>query len=79
MSKVDFELNREGVRELMLSDEMTSGLESLAAAALAKLGEGYSMNTHKGQNRVNVEVSADTFAARKENATDNTILKAVQG
>lgn len=78
MSKVDFELNREGVRELMLSDEMTSGLESLAASALAKLGEGYSMNTHKGQNRVNVEVTADTLAARKENATDNTILKAVQ-
>lgn len=79
MNKVKFELNREGVRELMLSEEMTSGIESLANMALARLGEGYSTNTHKGKNRVNVEITADTIEARKENATDNTILKAVQG
>lgn len=79
MSKVKFELNREGVRALMLSDEMTDGLETLAGGVLGRLGEGYSTNTRKGKNRVNVEITADTYKARKDNATNNTILKAVQG
>ncbi len=78
MAKVKFELNREGVRELMLSAEMQSGLESIANGALGRLGDGYSVNTHRGRNRVNVEVQADTFQARRENMEDNTILKAVQ-
>lgn len=79
MAKTSFELNREGVRALMLSDEMQSGLEAIANQALARLGDGYSVNTHHGRNRVNVEVTADTYQARHENATNNTILKAVQG
>ena len=79
MAKVKFELNREGVRELMKSKEMTSGLEAIAGNVLSRLGEGYSSNTYVGRNRVNVEVKADTFKARRENAQNNTILKAVQG
>ena len=62
----------------MLSGEMTAGLESLAGGILAKLGDGYATNTYHGKNRVNVEVEAVTDAARRENATSNTILKAVQ-
>ena len=79
MAKVKFELNREGVRELMKSDEMVSVLESYANKAVAQLGDGYSSNTHVGRNRANAEVTADTFQARRENAQFNTILKAVQG
>ena len=79
MAKFKFELNRAGVRELMLSKEMEAGLESLGANALARLGDGYSVNTRRGRNRVNVEVKADTWAARRENMEANTILKAVQG
>ena len=79
MAKVKFELNRAGVRDLMLSDAMESGLEGLAGGILSRLGEGYSTNTYHGKNRVNVEVQADTFKARRENAKNNTILKAVQG
>lgn len=78
MSK-GFELNRAGVRKLMLSAEMRSGLESIAGDILARLGDGYSTNTFQGKNRVNVEVMADTYEARRENMKNNTILKAVQG
>lgn len=63
----------------MLSDEMRSGLEEIAGGVLGRLGEGYSTNTFRGKNRINVEVTADTYEARKENAESNTILKAVQG
>ena len=79
MAKVKFELNKAGVRELMLSDEMESGLESIAGKILARLGDGYSTNTFHGKNRINVEVKADTYAARRDNMKNNTILKAVQG
>lgn len=80
MAKVSFELDRAGVRELMMSDEMANGLSALAGEIVARLGDGYSASLpYKGENRVNVEVSADTYAARRENASNNTILKAVQG
>ena len=79
MAKSKFEMNRAGVRELMLSQEMRAGLESLGAAALSRLGEGYEMETYHGQNRWNVEVKAETYEAKLENAKNNTILKAVQG
>lgn len=78
MGKVHFELNRAGVRELMLSPEMQSGLESMAGGILARLGDGYETETFKGRNRINVEVKAETLEARRENLRDNTILKAVQ-
>lgn len=78
MGKVRFELNRAGVRELMLSPEMQAGLESMAGGILARLGDGYEIETFKGRNRINVELKAETFEARRENLRDNTILKAVQ-
>lgn len=50
----------------------------MAGGILARLGDGYETETFKGRNRINVEVKAETFEARRENLRDNTILKAVQ-
>lgn len=79
MANVKFELNKEGVRELLSSQEMESVLADYANAALGRLGDGYSVNTHTGKNRVNAEITADTFKARKENSEDNSILKSLRG
>lgn len=79
MAKVKFELNRDGVRELMRSPEMMAVCESYANRALGNLGSGYEVSTMTGRNRVNAEVRAETFAARKENLENNTILKALGG
>lgn len=79
MGKVIVELDRAGVRELLLSPDLQEGMEHLAYDALGRLGDGYSVNTYHGRNRVNVEVTADTYEAAKENMEYNTILKAVQG
>jgi hypothetical protein len=51
--------------------------EGYANKAKSQLGEGYSVTTHTGKNRVNASVAAQTFKARRENAENNTILKAV--
>lgn len=79
MAKVRFELNREGVRELLRSKEMMDVCQEYANNALGKLGDGYEVTTHTGSNRVNAEVAAVTYEAKKENLSDNTIIKAVFG
>lgn len=79
MANVKVELNREGVRELLKSQEMMDICREYADAALGRLGGGYEVDTHTGKNRVNAEVKAVTYSAKKENHRNNTILKAVLG
>lgn len=79
MAKVKFVLNWQGVRELMKSKEMMDICSKYANNALARLGDGYEVNTYSGENRVNAEVYAQSFAAKRENIKSNTILKAVFG
>lgn len=79
MKKTGFELNYEGVGQLLKSEEMKNICKSYADAAVRKLGDGYSVSTYTGTTRVNASVRAETFEARKENSQNNTILKAVYG
>lgn len=79
MANIRFELNREGVRDLLKSKEMMDICQGYANNALAKLGDGYEVTTHTGSNRVNAQVEAVTYSAKKENLTDNSIIKAVFG
>ena len=79
MANVKVVLNREGVRELLRSQEMLSICSEYANAALGRLGDGYEVSTHIGQNRVNAEVLAATFKARKDNQENNSILKSLRG
>lgn len=79
MAKVKFQLNRNGVRELLKSSEMQSICLDYANSALGRLGPGYEVSSHSGRNRVNAEVKAETFAAKRDNLKNNSILKAVKG
>lgn len=76
-SKVRIELNREGVRSLLKSEEMQAVCEERAKAALSKLGSGYEVTSRIGKNRCNSEVAAVTREAKKENLENNSILKAL--
>lgn len=77
MAKVKVELNRSGVKALLKSEEMMQICKDHAYSAKTKLGDGYSVSTRKGKNRVNASVGAVTPEARRENSKHNTILKAV--
>lgn len=77
--QLEFKLNPAGVRELLKSPEMMSGVEGLARAAAAKLGSGYEVTTHTGSNRVNAEVATADARSRRDNSKHNSILKAVGG
>ena len=74
---VKFQLDREGVRQLLQSDEAREICESAAKQALQTLGDGYGTDTRTGKNRVVVEISPQTSKAYYENKRHNTILKAV--
>ena len=77
MSKIRFELNRAGVRELMKSPEMMTVLKECANTAHGKLGEGYAVGTFVESTRACARISAVTQDARRENAENNTLLKAL--
>lgn len=79
MGNIEIELDREGVRELLRSEEMKEICKEYADKALSQLGDGYEVTTYTGTNRVNASVHATTYKARKDNMENNTILKAVTG
>lgn len=78
MARVEIKLNRSGVKELLLSDEMLHVCEAHANKALTKLGEGYEVTSMKGRRRVNAEVAAVSKKAKRENLNNNSILKALR-
>ena len=73
------ELNSAGVRELLRSPEMESGLAELAAEIAAKAGSGYESDTKMMGTRVIASASAATEAAMKDNLANNTLLRALGG
>ena len=74
-----FKLNSQGVRELLQSQEMMDICKQYASKAQSKLGDGYEVTTHTGKTRVNAQIKAETYKARKDNAKNNSILKALRG
>lgn len=78
MSKMQFKLNRAGVSDMLKSDGMQKVLEEKASAIKNRCGDGYEQDIYIGRNRANVMVRAETYQAKKDNAKNNTILKAVR-
>jgi len=78
MGKFVFKLNRSGVSSLMKSPEMQNILVGKATKVRNRCGDGYEQDIHVGKNRANAMVYAATFKAKRDNAKNNTILKAVR-
>ena len=78
MAKVKVVLNRSGVRALLRSEEMKAVCAEKAQAVCARCGTGYATDTYTGKNRVNAMVWADTTQAKRDNAENNTLLKALK-
>ena len=78
MANMKFKLNSDGVRELLKSQEMQSVLNEKATGIKNRCGEGYTQDVYVGKNRANAMVKAETYQAKRDNLTNNTILKAVR-
>ena len=75
MSKMRFELNEAGVRELLKSSGMQDVLKSYAGSIASRAGAGY--DVHVGPNRANVSVETSTREAVQDNYENNTLLKSM--
>ena len=75
---VKIELNSEGVRALLRSQEMRQICEEHAQETLSGCGDGYEADSYVGVNRVNAMVFASTQEAVKDNLKNNTILRALK-
>lgn len=78
MAKVKFELNRQGVSQLLKGTEMQNVLRNHAQQTAAACGHGYKTDIHVGTNRANAGVYADSESAKRDNLKNNTILKNLQ-
>lgn len=77
MSKLKIELDRAGIRALLKSQEIVDVLQSQADNIRAQLGDQYQTSQHIGKNRANVSVYTEDPDALQDNATNNTMLKAM--
>lgn len=75
MAKI--KLNSNGVKALLRSEDAKNVCIYKAKKAVDKLGNGYTINSFTGKNRVNVEIFARTYKAKSDNRKRNTILKAL--
>lgn len=78
MAKSGFKLNYAGVGQLLKSAEMQKVLEEKATAVKNRCGDGYGQDIYVGKNRANAMVYPDSYAAKRDNMKNNTILKAVR-
>jgi hypothetical protein len=81
MSKVKFVLNKKGVSELLLCEEMKEILEEYGNAALNRCDEGYDykLDVGAGKKRLHANIRADGYKAYYHNLKSNTLLKALKG
>ena len=78
MSRARVTLVRSGVKALLNSPEVADCVGSLGQDMARRAGEGYAAEApHKTGQRVAVNVHAETWEARRDNAENNTLLKAV--
>lgn len=79
MAKVKIELNRDGVRQLLRSQEMQDICKQEAQTIANSCGDGYGVDSYTGKTRCNAMVWADTWEAKRDNLENNTLIKAVGG
>lgn len=75
MSKFKFELNRQGVRELLHSPEMVQTLKAHARRVADNAGEGFEV---KQMPTRAIAVETASRKAAQDNLEHNTLLKAVR-
>lgn len=74
MAKIKIELNSRGIRDLLKSSEMRSGIEQISQSIASSCGDGYSHDTKDMGSRVIASVYAESSEAIKDNLENNTIL-----
>lgn len=78
MSKVEIELNIAAVRAMLKSPEVAEACRGQIQRVAGMCGSGYEVDTYTGRNRVNAMIRAASPAAKRDNAKNGTIEKALE-
>lgn len=76
-SSVRIQLRSAGVRELLRSGDVESYLVGRGRAIAAAAGPGHEVQPWVGRNRARVTVRTATYEARKAEAVDHALTKAI--
>ena len=79
MAKIKFELNREGVKELLQSQDMQNVIQEYVDQVSERAGKGFVGNVQIGKTRVVGQIKADGPKAYYKNLKNNILLKALGG
>lgn len=77
VTAVRIELDSQGIEQLLRSQEVGQDLQRRADAVAAAAGEGVRARVYQGRDRVRAQVWTATAAAKKAEAEDRTLLKAL--
>ena len=74
---VEITLNTQGIGELLKSPEVAACIRDEAQKVQARAGDGYELSEKTGSERALCAVVADSIHARRSNAKNNTLLRAL--
>ena len=75
MTKLKIELNYKAIGDLLKSQEVIDELMRIGNSMKNQAGNGYGIDSYIGKNRANVSIYPVTRKARKDNYSNNTLVK----
>lgn len=77
MSSIEIEIDDDGIRELLKSEEMKEAIDSYAEEIVGRLDKNYKSKSKYTKTRYMAAVYANNRKAISDNMKNNTLLKAV--
>jgi hypothetical protein len=75
--KVEFVIHKNGVKDLLKSQEVQDMLATKAAIIAARAGDGFTSGVRVGTDRARAYVLPETYAARRRQAKHHLLERAV--
>nr|DAX33378.1 MAG TPA: type I neck protein [Caudoviricetes sp.] len=75
--KVEFVIHKDGVKDLLKSQEVQNLLATKAAGIAARAGDGFTSGVRVGTDRARAYVLPETYVARRRQAKHHLLERAV--
>lgn len=75
--KVEFVIHKNGVKDLLKSEEMQNMLATKAAGIAARAGDGFTSGVRVSEDRARAYVLPETYVARRRQAKHHLLERAV--
>lgn len=75
--KVEFVIHKNGVKDLLKSQEMRDMLAAKAAIIAARAGDGFTSGVRVGDERARAYILPETYVARRRQAKHHLLERAV--